>query len=221
MTPKCGEQRVHHWAHRTANCDKWWERETVWHREWKNQFPAECQEVRISSSDGDFHVADVLTPNGIVLEFQHSPLPDEDRNARESFYLNMAWIVDGRRRESDFKSFSHSLSFAAPDYGDVCGWRLPLVRCAIAERWSTALSEVYLDFGDTNFPDNGGRSSSHKDLPSTGILWRVSKSSNGRIVITPFLRQSVIGFYMHGIPLKGFDPHPYPPTGNLDWRSFY
>ncbi|NKK79282.1 competence protein CoiA [Rhizobium leguminosarum] len=218
-TAKCGQQRVHHWAHRTANCDKWWERETVWHREWKNEFPVECQEIRISSSSGDFHVADVQTPNGIVLEFQHSPLPLEDRQARESFYVNMAWIVDGRRKGSDFTSFAHSLSFAAPDYGNVRGWRLPLVRCAIAENWSIALSTVYLDFGDTMFPDKGGPSFSHKELPCGGILWRVTKAPNERIVITPFLRQSVIDHYMRGTPLDGFDPHPRPANGLWDYRS--
>jgi competence protein CoiA len=219
MTPRCGQQRVHHWAHRTANCDKWWERETVWHREWKNKFPVERQEIRISSPTGDFHVADVQTPNGTVLEFQHSHLPLADRQARESFYVNMAWVVDGRRRASDFAAFAHSLSFAAPDYGNVRAWRLPLVRCAIAENWSTALSTVYLDFGATYFPVSAGPSVSHKELPSSDILWRVTKARNGRIVITPFLRQSVIDHYMCGTSLGGFDPHPRPTDGLWDHRS--
>lgn len=169
MTAKCCPQIAHHWAHRTANCDKWWERETGWHREWKNEFPQECQEARISSLDGSFHIADVRTPNGTVLEFQHLRRPLTDRHARENFYVNMVWIIDGRR-VNDFASFAHSLSFAAPDYGNVRGWRLPLVRCAITEAWSTARSIVYLDFGKTTFPDKRGPSVSQTELPSSGTL---------------------------------------------------
>lgn len=220
MTAKCGQQRVHHWAHRTANCDKWWERETIWHREWKNEFPQECQEVRISSSDGSFHIADVQTPNSTVLEFQHSHLPLVDRRARESFYVNMVWIIDGRRRVSDFPSFAHSLSFAAPDYSKARGWRLPLVRCAIAEDWATSRSTVYLDFGNTDFSLKKGPSVSHKELPPSGILWRVTKAPNDRIVITPFLRRNVIAHYLHDTPLEGFEPHPRPADGRWDYRSF-
>jgi len=37
---KCGTVRVHHWAHQNNKmCDSWWERETPWHRSWKNNFP--------------------------------------------------------------------------------------------------------------------------------------------------------------------------------------
>ena len=43
---KCGEQRIHHWAHHNnKNCDNWWEPETQWHRAWKNKFPADWQEI--------------------------------------------------------------------------------------------------------------------------------------------------------------------------------
>jgi competence protein CoiA len=37
---KCGARVMHHWAHATrANCDPWWENETLWHRQWKSLFP--------------------------------------------------------------------------------------------------------------------------------------------------------------------------------------
>ena len=42
---KCGEKNIWHWAHKgKRKCDHWWENETEWHRNWKNQFPVECQE---------------------------------------------------------------------------------------------------------------------------------------------------------------------------------
>jgi len=38
---KCGTHRVAHWAHRgMRDCDTWAEKETDWHRVWKNNFPA-------------------------------------------------------------------------------------------------------------------------------------------------------------------------------------
>ncbi|MCB0386828.1 MAG: hypothetical protein KDD43_15645, partial [Bdellovibrionales bacterium] len=62
MTPKCGPKKVPHWAHRSlTKCDHWWENETPWHRDWKNNFPAECQEIRHKAEDGEWHIADVKT----------------------------------------------------------------------------------------------------------------------------------------------------------------
>ncbi|WP_425595275.1 competence protein CoiA family protein [Pseudophaeobacter arcticus] len=32
MIARCGQVKVHHWAHKsTENCDPWWENETNWH----------------------------------------------------------------------------------------------------------------------------------------------------------------------------------------------
>src|SRR5262245_33578258 len=82
MIPKCGEYRVWHWAHKgTRTCDPWWESETEWHRAWKNHFPKDWQEIIRWSEDGEKHIADVMTESGIVLEFQHSYLRREEREA--------------------------------------------------------------------------------------------------------------------------------------------
>jgi len=55
-------------------CDNWWENETQWHRDWKNHFPVEWQEVVQIAEDGEKHIADVKTSEGWVVEFQHSYL---------------------------------------------------------------------------------------------------------------------------------------------------
>lgn len=45
VVAKCGEVRMHHWAHRgLPTCDSWWEPETQWHRAWKDHFPKQWQE---------------------------------------------------------------------------------------------------------------------------------------------------------------------------------
>ena len=53
MIANCGNVKIHHWAHKNKqHCDHWWENETKWHRDWKNNFPLEWQEV-INISKGD------------------------------------------------------------------------------------------------------------------------------------------------------------------------
>jgi hypothetical protein len=49
---------------RTGECGIviWAEKETDWHRAWKNNFPAECQEfIQHDGQSGEKHIADVRT----------------------------------------------------------------------------------------------------------------------------------------------------------------
>ena len=93
-----GDIKVWHWAHKSKKmCDHWWENETQWHRDWKNCFPEEWQEVVHFAEDGEKHIADVKTPSGLVIEFQHSAIKPDEQRSRELFYRNMIWIVDGTR----------------------------------------------------------------------------------------------------------------------------
>ena len=101
---KCGEIRMHHWAHR-GMCDPWWEGETEWHREWKGFFPKEWQEVVHFAENGEKHIADVKTDQGYVVEFQHSYIKPEEINSREDFYKKIIWIIDGKRRLRDKGKF--------------------------------------------------------------------------------------------------------------------
>lgn len=107
LIAKCGEVKVHHWAHKSnRQCDLWWENQTEWHRAWKNAFPPEWQEILIPDPHtGERHIADVRTPRGLVIEFQHSHLDPQERAAREKFYKNMVWILDCTRLRYDYKRF--------------------------------------------------------------------------------------------------------------------
>ena len=107
VTAKCGTQRIWHWAHDNKKCcDNWWKPETEWHRAWKDKFPRECQESHHHDElSGERHIADVKTKSGLVIEFQHSHLNPEERIARESFYKNMVWVVDGMRLKRDYLRF--------------------------------------------------------------------------------------------------------------------
>jgi competence protein CoiA len=100
---KCGPRVMHHWAHEgRRNCDPWWENETAWHRSWKSLFPKDWLEVSHLAPDGEIHRADIRTPNGIVIEVQHSAMTDAERHSREAFYGNLVWIIDGRDFRDNF-----------------------------------------------------------------------------------------------------------------------
>lgn len=106
MIAKCGQVKVWHWAHKgKLPCDLWWEPETKWHRDWKDQFPVEHQEIIHHAQSGEKHIADVRTDQGVVVEFQHSYLKPEEQKAREDFYDDMVWVVDGSRLKRDLPRF--------------------------------------------------------------------------------------------------------------------
>jgi hypothetical protein len=112
LIAKCGKVKINHWAHKgKLDCDPWRESETKWHREWKNCFDAEWQEViHKDEITGEIHRADVTTPHGWTIEIQHSPMDDEERKARNSFYKKIAWVIDGTRRKTDIDQLNRLLT---------------------------------------------------------------------------------------------------------------
>lgn len=93
---KCGEIYIWHWQHvHNADCDLWKEGETEWHRDWKNKFPLDWQETIIEKK-GEKHIADIFTPNGIVIEFQNSMISSSIIAEREKFYEKMIWVINAQ-----------------------------------------------------------------------------------------------------------------------------
>ena len=107
---KCGQIKIHHWAHKGGlKRDCKWEQETQWHRDWKNKFPDDWQEYSQRDENNELHIADVFTPDGLALEFQHSPIDRREVEARTKFYKNICWIVDGLRLKTGLKRFQRAL----------------------------------------------------------------------------------------------------------------
>jgi competence protein CoiA len=150
MVAKCGEVRIKHWAHkRQSSCDSWWERETEWHRNWKNQFQDSWQEVIHHADDGERHIADIETPDGWVIEFQHSHISVDERKSRENFYQKLIWVVDGKRRKGDQKKFFKVLGNISGRW--VVNEKYPEVQTTLAEGsilldWIGSESHVFFDF---------------------------------------------------------------------------
>ena len=114
---KCGKIRIAHWAHKNNEECPYSVKEpkTQWHLDWQNHFPKEWQEVRyIAEQTGEVHIADIKTPNGLVIEFQHSAIKPEERLSREQFHKNMIWVVDGTRLKYDFKRFTKNIENLRP-----------------------------------------------------------------------------------------------------------
>lgn len=89
---KCGEIKIWHWAHVSADCDSWCEGETDWHLGWKSKFWPDQTEVVIEN-----HRADIVLGK-TVWEVQHSPISPEMIREREQFYkghgYKLEWLFD-------------------------------------------------------------------------------------------------------------------------------
>jgi competence protein CoiA len=148
---KCGQHKLWHWAHKSRiHCDPWWESETDWHRAWKNHFPQEWHEVILFDSvTNEKHIADVKTDNGLVLEFQHSAITPEEVKAREQFYGDMVWVVDGCRGELDAANFNLSLGDRISENPVAHAFRW-WGRGKLFDNWILANKPVFIDFGEAN-----------------------------------------------------------------------
>lgn len=166
VIPICGSKRVWHWRHKTKQtCDPWWENETEWHRDWKNKFPLEWQEIVHFSEDGEKHIADVKTPDGFIIEFQHSQLRNNERQAREAFYRNMAWIVDGMTPENQCSLFK------ATRHDNWIYWKTGETKYfnsdELPEKWLHSGVKVYFDLGYVSYDKKYAELTRLKD-----IAWR-------------------------------------------------
>jgi len=204
MIPKCGRLRAPHWARKGLRlCDPWGE-ETKWHGDWKDKFPADWQEDLQYAEDGEKHIADVKTPDGRVIEFQHSRLNSEERDARESFYKSMIWVVDGLARKRDLPSFKNTIRRMSENPMVYSGWK----ECALLRDWVGRPVEVFFDFGEPT-------------------LWQLHPSPGGGVILTPvplevFIEKLHTGMPFERIPIqRSVTPAPTVPPAPIAPTSLY
>jgi competence protein CoiA len=193
VVAKCGWVRDWHWAHwRTRDCDRWSEPETEWHRAWKNHFPESWQEISRRSDNGKMHRADVKTKSGVVLEFQHSFLRREEREAREMFYQNMVWVVHGLRKRAQFFV---SLRAAVRVNSKLLILAVHSSECALLRDWEASRVPVYFDFGDSE-PDETLRF-------NTPTLWRLTPCGrNSLAYLSPVSKAEFLRAHLEGLPFE-------------------
>lgn len=176
MVAKCGEVRVRHWAHQGRRlCDPWWESETEWHRAWKNQFPADWQEVVHQATDGERHIADVKTGDGWVIEFQHSYIKPEERRSREAFYPKLIWVVDGTRRKRDRTQLINAWNDGVPIGKSAVIRKAFSDDCGLLREWVGGNAPVLFDLGEME-----------------ALWWLFAKGTNGSAYLHLFARAQFI-----------------------------
>lgn len=184
---KCGDKNRHHWSHKSNCTDHWWENETDWHRNWKNQFPKEWQEVVHFDETGEKHIADIKTPENWVVEFQHSSIDPKERSSRNKFYntdSNLIWIIDGTRRTTDLKQFKDELGLG------VSRNKKPLFiepwgHSRLLKEWKNNDVFVFLDFGDNvDFGNN--------DMDRSYLWCICPQIYNGKAFLTKITKNGLI-----------------------------
>ena len=176
---KCGEVRVRHWAHKGHRlCDPWWENETEWHRTWKDQFPADWQEIVHPAADGERHIADVKTGDGWVIEFQHSYIKPEERRSREAFYPKLIWVVDGTRRKRDRAQLISAWKDGVPVGGNSPVRKAFSADCRLLREWAGSNAPIFFDLGEMD-----------------RLWWLCAKSTNGSAYVHAFSRAQFIEWH--------------------------
>lgn len=152
MLARCGTKKVWHWAHKgRRHCDHWWENETQWHRDWKNRFLTNWQEVPARDDSGELHIADIKTPYGLVIEFQHSAIKPDEVAKRTNFYGQVIWIIDGSRRPTDLIQYERMLSeHRAERFDGVDIYTVYCQETRLLKEWGSLGRIVGFDFGGDN-----------------------------------------------------------------------
>lgn len=66
---------------------------TDWHLSYKQVCKPEYIEVKIDKYD-QFHITDIMTSDGIVIQLQYSSISDDKIYEREQFYDDMIWLFN-------------------------------------------------------------------------------------------------------------------------------
>lgn len=158
-------KNIAHWRHKAFECDTWSEGETQWHLGWKERFePDECEVSFQDPDSGELHRADVCvnskTYHKCIVEFQNSPISQEEQVTRETFYQKQGmfyWVLNvDIDRSKSFRgiNFSFSLGFDRPQlhqgrtfyqmdwFGRSKQW---------IDRWKSSNSHVLLSYQDHLF----------------------------------------------------------------------
>lgn len=149
-----------HWRHKAGDCDSWSEPEGPWHLGWKELFDISCREIALQDPvTGERHRADILvgalTPRATVLELQHSPISEDERNAREAYYRRahrMFWLVHIHSENSFLGTyFGMSLDFQSQvirlDGREFAIMRWMGPNKQFIERWKRATAHVFFNAG--------------------------------------------------------------------------
>ena len=158
LIPVIPKENVRHWRHPKGDCDPWSEPEGPWHLRWKERFAPQFREVPlVDKQTNEHHRADIFcTVPGVtptIVELQHSPIGEDERDRREAFYQRygrMFWLLH-LHNEHAFHgtTFNLSLDYSNPvQHGRhtfyVMRWHSRSSQ--FIERWKRSKTHVFLDY---------------------------------------------------------------------------
>jgi len=79
-------------------------KDCLWYRNWLEQFPVDCQNQVVNNKN-----VDIKTPQGLVIQFQHSNITPEEQRAIETMYKDMLWVVDGTMSKAEYSCFEKGI----------------------------------------------------------------------------------------------------------------
>ncbi|WP_423819212.1 competence protein CoiA family protein [Salinimicrobium sp. TIG7-5_MAKvit] len=157
---KCGEINKWHWVHvKKESCDSWYESETDWHYHWKMTFGKENAEV-IIRKENEYHIADIMTLNNVVIELQNSPIQKKVIAQREEFYgKKLIWLINGEKFAQNFSTYNEEYEDYLWNNEDSKPKKKILRKSFLATEWSfdwkynrktwkEVKRPVFIDFGD-------------------------------------------------------------------------
>ncbi len=129
---KCGRIKVWHWSHKSnKDCDNWYEPESEWHLDWKEEFPIEQQEFTMGK-----HRADIRTSNRWIIELQNSSISSNEIKEREEYYKRMIWLLNG-------KTIAKNLIIKKIKENNI----LTFLWKWYPKSWDDCKKEIYIDLG--------------------------------------------------------------------------
>ena len=157
LVAKCGEIRVHHWAHKNKlQCDDWIEDDNDWRSDWLKAFPEDWQEPLIECN-GESHFADIRTPSNTIILLHQLHLTSETIRLREDFYQTPVWVVNSGRYKNEVTRFLRSFektwisgtgqSIGNTDVKKISEFNVDKV---FRKEWLTSQFPVFFDYTTTN-----------------------------------------------------------------------
>lgn len=185
MRARVGDVRIPHWAHESGErCDEWWEEESEWRNDWM-QLLSGSDKVDVENvlEKGNVrHFYDARFAGRQIAIFRRKRLSPEMLAAREQFFGDMFWFVEGT--VSEYERFSDHLADkkivevpnAKRSY--MCRARL-LGSVPFYGRWSECARPVLFDFASASGDD---------DYP----LWCVLPECFGKRIVLEFPRADLL-----------------------------
>lgn len=150
MRARVGDVRRPHWAHESCErCDEWWEEESEWRNAWITELTGsdKIDVENVLEKDGERHFYDARFNEKTIAIFRRGRLSIEQIRAREQFFGEMFWFVEGK--ESEFGRLNSHLESGAlvpvPNAQRCYEYKM-LPATPFFSRWADCRMPVVFDF---------------------------------------------------------------------------